>query len=178
MRAGDSLSTSAPGVLDGDYDPDGDFITAVLLTGPTRGTLTLHPDGSFVYTPNAGFQGTDSFLYQAWDGSASSAATLVKINVSPAIIIFPALPPVNPIDPPTPDPSDDPVDDQNDQDDDGGEGNGVVSVTPPGSGDEPGRPSTNSSPDPISEIVSANDISTQTNSGSPIMFESLQIAGA
>ena len=79
-----------------------------------NGTLTLNPDGSFVYTPNAGFRGTDSFLYEAWDGSASSAATLVKINVSPAIIIFPALPPVNPIDPPAPDPSDDPVDEQDD----------------------------------------------------------------
>jgi sugar lactone lactonase YvrE len=33
------------------YDPDGDAITAQLVSGPTNGTLTLNPDGTFTYTP-------------------------------------------------------------------------------------------------------------------------------
>jgi hypothetical protein len=32
------------------YDPDGDAITAQLVSGPTNGTLTLNPDGTFTYT--------------------------------------------------------------------------------------------------------------------------------
>ena len=70
MMAGGSLSTAVPGVLDGDYDPEGDSFTAVLLAGPANGTLTLNPDGSFVYTPNAGFRGTDSISLRSlgWIG--------------------------------------------------------------------------------------------------------------
>ncbi len=88
-KAFGSLVTIAPGVLSGDYDPDGDPLTAVLLVGPANGTLTLSADGSFTYTPNTGFIGVDSFSYEAWDGSASSASTLVTITVTPAIIPVP-----------------------------------------------------------------------------------------
>src|SRR5690606_16057175 len=50
------LSTvAAGGVLANDVDPDGDPITAVLDEAPQHGQLTLHPDGSFVYTPDADF---------------------------------------------------------------------------------------------------------------------------
>jgi hypothetical protein len=45
----------------------------VLVTGPTNGVLVLNADGSFSYTPNAGFRGTDSFTYQAHDGTDASA---------------------------------------------------------------------------------------------------------
>src|SRR5262249_12883892 len=40
------------GVLSNDTDPDGDLLHAVLVTGPSHGSLTLNPDGSFSYTPN------------------------------------------------------------------------------------------------------------------------------
>ena len=40
---------------------------AILITRPTNGTLVLNPNGSFTYVPNAGFSGTDSFLYYACD---------------------------------------------------------------------------------------------------------------
>lgn len=38
---------AATGVLTGDTDPDGDVLSAVLVTGPAHGTLTLNADGSF-----------------------------------------------------------------------------------------------------------------------------------
>jgi hypothetical protein len=89
VTAGNSLIITASGVLLGDDDPDGDMLTAVLLVGPSRGTLTLNADGSFTYTPVAGFNGTDFFVYQASDGLTSSASTLVTIVVNPALVIAP-----------------------------------------------------------------------------------------
>jgi hypothetical protein len=45
------------------YDADGDAMTAQLVSGPTNGTLTLNPDGSFTYIPNTHYVGRDSFTY-------------------------------------------------------------------------------------------------------------------
>ena len=71
-----------PGVLDGDTDVDGDPLTAVLVAGPSHGTLTLNANGSFTYTPNANYNGTDSFTYRANDGSAHSNVATVTITVN------------------------------------------------------------------------------------------------
>jgi len=42
------LMVTAPGLLANDSDVDGDTLSAVLVTGPTHGTLTLNGDGSLV----------------------------------------------------------------------------------------------------------------------------------
>ena len=47
-----------------------------------HGAVTLNADGSFIYTPNAGFTGTDSFSYMASDGVLDSADTLVTMKVA------------------------------------------------------------------------------------------------
>ena len=47
--------------------------TAVLVSGPTHGTLTLNADGTFTYTPAANYNGADSFTYKANDGDARLA---------------------------------------------------------------------------------------------------------
>jgi hypothetical protein len=78
-----TLTVTAPGVLSNDTDADGDPMTAVLNTGPSRGTLDLSLDGSFTYTPNPGFTGSDSFTYVANDGTADSNVATVTISVSP-----------------------------------------------------------------------------------------------
>jgi VCBS repeat-containing protein len=74
--------TIASGVLANDSDPDGDPITAALVTGPTHGTLTLNANGSFVYTPNANYFGTDSFTYRANDGTSNSNNATVTITIN------------------------------------------------------------------------------------------------
>ena len=56
-------------MLANDTDADGDPLTATLVSGPANGTLTLNADGSFVYTPNANFNGTDTFTYSVSDGT-------------------------------------------------------------------------------------------------------------
>ena len=82
------LTVPAPGVLGNDSDPDGDTLTASVNTGPAHGMLTLHADGSFTYTPAAGYSGPDSFTYRAGDGAASSAPTTVTITVTAAPVVF------------------------------------------------------------------------------------------
>jgi hypothetical protein len=69
---GTTLDVAAPGVLENDLDVDSPpaFLgrVAMLVSDPSNGVLILNADGSFTYTPNAGFFGTDSFTYRANDG--------------------------------------------------------------------------------------------------------------
>jgi VCBS repeat-containing protein len=76
------LTVAAPGVLANDSDVDGDSLTAHRDDGPTDGTLTLHIDGSFIYTPTSGFDGVVSFTYHAHDGTTDSNVVTVEIVVS------------------------------------------------------------------------------------------------
>jgi hypothetical protein len=71
MRAGPTpLSVAAPGFLANDIDLDGETITAVSIQDNVdNGTLAAFADGSFTYTPNAGFTGSDSFAYRMRDAS-------------------------------------------------------------------------------------------------------------
>jgi VCBS repeat-containing protein len=71
------------GVLANDFDADGDPLTATLDVGPLHGTLVLRPDGSFVYTPVANYNGTDTFTYRTSDGTATSAPITVNLNINP-----------------------------------------------------------------------------------------------
>jgi VCBS repeat-containing protein len=74
---------AAHGVLANDTDADNDALTAVLVSGPAHGSLTLNPDGSYSYTPVGNYNGPDSFTYKANDGtsdSASSATVLIDVT--------------------------------------------------------------------------------------------------
>lgn len=76
------LDVPARGVLANDSDADNDPLSAIFLTGPAHGMLTLNADGSFQYVPAQGFAGTDTFTYKANDGLADSLPALVTILVS------------------------------------------------------------------------------------------------
>lgn len=76
VAAGTTLTVGAPGVLGNDSDVDGDALTAGVTNNPANGSLALNGDGSFNYTPNAGFAGNDSFTYQASDGIGTASATV------------------------------------------------------------------------------------------------------
>ena len=78
-----TLSVTAPGVLANDTDVDGNPLTAVLVAGPSHGTLTLNANGSFTYVPAANYNGADSFTYRANDGTANSNTATVSITVNP-----------------------------------------------------------------------------------------------
>jgi VCBS repeat-containing protein len=76
------LTISAVGVLGNDSDIDSAALTAVLVTGPAHGTLTLDATGAFIYTPNHDYNGTDSFTYKANDGTANSNIATVDLTIS------------------------------------------------------------------------------------------------
>ncbi len=80
----ETLTVPASGVISNDTDAENNQLTAILVgTGVSNGTLALSADGSFTYTPNANFNGTDSFTYKANDGSANSSTVTVTITVNP-----------------------------------------------------------------------------------------------
>lgn len=69
-------------VLANDTDPDGDALSVVPATlgPPNAGTVVLNGDGTVTYTPDPGFVGTDTFLYEATDGELTDDA-IVTVTV-------------------------------------------------------------------------------------------------
>jgi len=87
VTEGETLSVTAPGVLDNDTDVDGDTLTAVLDTDVTAGTLALSSDGSFDYTPTGAVGTFDFFRYYANDGRVDSnlVTATIRVNARPVI---------------------------------------------------------------------------------------------
>jgi len=86
----ETLTVTGNGVLANDESFDGSPLTAVLGSAQVEhGSLNLNSDGSFSYTPDSDFLGTDRFTYSAVDvlGGVSNEAN-VEINVvsSPLVI--------------------------------------------------------------------------------------------
>ncbi|MBO6784328.1 MAG: tandem-95 repeat protein, partial [Alphaproteobacteria bacterium] len=89
----DSLSGDEDTVISGnvladngsgaDSDIDGDALTVSLVSDVSDGTLSLNADGSFDYTPDADFAGTDSFTYQVSDGRGGTDTATATITVNP-----------------------------------------------------------------------------------------------
>ncbi len=86
-------TTAANGVLANDADPESQSLTAQLLVNPAHGKLALKTDGTFVYTPDANFNGTDSFSYRASDPLGATATATVTLNVA-AVADSPVLTPI------------------------------------------------------------------------------------
>lgn len=71
-------------VLANDSDPDNDTLTVSTapVTSVANGTLVLNADGTYTYTPTAGFVGTDTFEYEVDDGNGMTATSMVAISVT------------------------------------------------------------------------------------------------
>ncbi|HEY3377082.1 MAG TPA: Ig-like domain-containing protein, partial [Armatimonadota bacterium] len=101
MTAGTTLTVAAPGVLANDTDPNGDPLTAILVTppDPTTGNVMFNADGSFTFTPTTkvvgvlnpdgtftfittDWAGTTTFTYKANDGIADSNTATVTLTVN------------------------------------------------------------------------------------------------
>jgi Ca2+-binding RTX toxin-like protein len=69
--------------LTNDTDAEGDTLTAVIVQDvPAGHSLTLNPDGTFVYVPLTDFSGSVTFQYAAFDGEWQSSPITVTINVA------------------------------------------------------------------------------------------------
>jgi hypothetical protein len=77
------LAISAPGLLVNDSNPSKQPLSAIKLTDPCNGTLLLNRDGSFTYTPDLNYSGTDSFTYVANDGQDDSNPATVILTIYP-----------------------------------------------------------------------------------------------
>ena len=77
-----TLDNGQTSVIANDSDPDGDVLTATLVSSPSFGTLTLNPGGTFSYTQNGTLNSGDSFTYTVTDGTLTSAAATVNILLS------------------------------------------------------------------------------------------------
>jgi hypothetical protein len=78
-----TLSRPAPGVLANDTDGNGDGLTAQQMgQPPANGDLAFSTNGSFTYSPDPDFNGSDQFSYRASDGQASSATVTVTLTVN------------------------------------------------------------------------------------------------
>ena len=76
------VTVPAPGVLANDTDPDSPALSAQNPSDPPKGSVSLNSNGEFTYTPDFGATGSDSFTYEASDGSLTSQAT-VSITINP-----------------------------------------------------------------------------------------------
>lgn len=77
-----TLDNGQTSLLANDSDPDGDVLTATLVSSPSFGTLTLNPGGTFSYIQNGTLNSGDSFTYTVSDGTLTSAAATVNILLS------------------------------------------------------------------------------------------------
>lgn len=98
MASGLSLNVSthkglsAYGTLSA-YDPDGDSLIFEIVSYPANGSVKLTDStlGTYVYTPNSGYVGSDSFRYVARDkyGNYSASATVdLKVTVSGTSVTY------------------------------------------------------------------------------------------
>ncbi|MBL7187259.1 MAG: tandem-95 repeat protein [Phycisphaerae bacterium] len=77
-------------IADNISDTDGDPLTTALVTDAVNGTLTLNPDGTYSYEPDAGYVGPDSFTYSAVDpeiGAVPAEATVtIDVTNTPPVL--------------------------------------------------------------------------------------------
>lgn len=92
--------------------PDGGNVWSK-TTDPSHGTVVVNPDGTYTYTPNEGFTGTDSFTYTVRDVDGDTSTATVTVTVTPPVVEPPVVeppvveppvvePPVPPVEPPAP----------------------------------------------------------------------------
>ena len=67
------------------FDPDNDVLTYTLTEdgAPRHGTVTINPDGTYTYTPDADFNGADSFTYLVSDGRGGTTIATATVDIAP-----------------------------------------------------------------------------------------------
>ena len=75
--------TTYNGTLPPASDVDGDTVTYSKASDPAHGTVVVNPNGTYVYTPAANYNGTDTFSYSINDGKGGVATYTVTVVVTP-----------------------------------------------------------------------------------------------
>ncbi|WP_343802515.1 Ig-like domain-containing protein [Marinobacterium maritimum] len=69
-------------VLSNDMDADGDALTVSTITQGGNGSVANNGDGTLTYTPDANYNGTDSFNYSISDGNGGNDSATVNLTIS------------------------------------------------------------------------------------------------
>ncbi len=69
-------------VLANDSDVDGDTLSVTSVTTPTNGTAVIETDNTVTYTPDANFNGADSFDYTADDSNGGTDTATVTLTIN------------------------------------------------------------------------------------------------
>ncbi|WPH17451.1 tandem-95 repeat protein [Variovorax paradoxus] len=75
--------TPVSGRVTGSDMDSGDTLTYTKGSDPSHGTVTVNPDGTYTYTPNPDFNGTDSFTVTVSDGHGGTTASTVTVTIDP-----------------------------------------------------------------------------------------------
>lgn len=70
-------------VLANDSEPDGQDLSVGAVTKPANGTAVINADGTVTYTPDANFNGVDTFTYDSCDPANACSTAVVTVTVSP-----------------------------------------------------------------------------------------------
>jgi len=70
-------------ILSNDSDVDGDPLTIIGTPTAGNGTVTVNPDGTINYTPDANFNGPDTINYTIGDGNGATDTATVSVTVNP-----------------------------------------------------------------------------------------------
>ncbi len=76
---------NATSVLNNDTDADSDplSIDSSFVSSPLNGSVVFESDGTFTYTPNTGYVGSDIFSYRATDNNGGETEGIVTLVVEP-----------------------------------------------------------------------------------------------
>ncbi|MGB5276099.1 MAG: retention module-containing protein, partial [Gammaproteobacteria bacterium] len=84
VASGDEDTTISSTVAANDSTTSGGVLTYAVDTGVSNGSLVFNSDGSYDYTPNANFSGTDSFTYTVTDAASGESLTqTVSLTINP-----------------------------------------------------------------------------------------------
>jgi hypothetical protein len=94
VKNGSIIST----VATNDFDPNtGQVLNYINISNPANGTLSFNSNGTFLYIPNTGFVGNDSFMYRVCDNGnpvMCSNAMVYFTVVDPTVVVSPNVLPV------------------------------------------------------------------------------------
>ena len=70
-------------ILNNDENPDNALLNLTVQSPPLHGLAEINQDGGMTYTPNADYNGTDSFTYSLTDAEGNTSIASVNISISP-----------------------------------------------------------------------------------------------
>ena len=86
----EDIAVTTSDVLSAGFDPNDDTLSIDSFTHGTNGTVVDNNDGTLTYTPDANFDGIDTFTYTVNDGNGNTDTATVTVTVNPVAPVITA----------------------------------------------------------------------------------------